>query len=132
MPRDAPASNWKTAPSLFYNRSDRYALALDAQGSPRIVWNQGQSNVPAAAALDDTILYGWCDAQCESPDNWKNFTVGLPNKQGTKSLSLALTQDSRPIIAYDAEPSPYAQSVVVCKSQATRDSSVAIFSARYR
>ncbi len=107
------AANWSAIQPLYYLASERFALALDAQGRPRMAWNQGQTGLAGEAANDLKVFYAWCDSGCATAAAWQGSGVGLQARDGAEGLALALDPAGTPAIAYD-QSTPLALSLAVC------------------
>lgn len=110
------AASWVILPVLYYLGSERYALAVDGQNRLRIAWNQGQTGIAAEAMNDRKVYYGWCNGSCGDAASWQGFGTGLPADNGTEGLGLVVDGNGEPALVYDASPSPYTQSLLICTS----------------
>lgn len=95
--------NWQIEPLIVVNDNlvnEPFALALDAQGAPRIAFYDDAANLHALA-------YMWCDQTCSSgaaASNWNAFTTGLPSYSGRKGVALAIDASGIPHLAFGGSP----------------------------
>ena len=79
-------ANWSTEALLRNSFEGEVSLRLDAQGRPRIFYNESGAGAPPRR----DSLYGWCDTGCGVVANWTFVNVGLPTGDGDRGLDFDL------------------------------------------
>ncbi len=118
------AASWSSEIGLYYANHSA-SLRLTADGSPRLAFNQGYSEDPAAKAYNNKTYYAWCSSGCASPASWSGVEVptgDLESINGGPGPSLAVRSDGRPVIAFLAADSTRGFSAIACESDCEAES----------
>lgn len=94
----ATANHWSTPLGLYYMYNTALDIAVDAQGHPRLVFNQGHTGIAEAASNEQMTFYAWCDAGCTATDGWQSMSVGFKAGDGMAGVSVALDSAGSPVV----------------------------------
>jgi hypothetical protein len=106
---DQPAG-WSAQLNLWASIEGLVSLRVDAQGRPRIFFNENGAGSPAR----HLTLYSFCDSNCTAMAGWQTFTVGLEPSDGKEGLDFDLHGNGAISAAYQSADSKL--SVVTCPS----------------
>jgi hypothetical protein len=94
---------------IYYLAEYPFALRVDAQGSPRIAYYDGDAD-------NNVLFYAWPIASPLTVGGWSSYTLNYPTNDYW-SLDLALDSQGRPSVAYPTniiEDTPDGLSYVTC------------------
>ncbi|MBS1152705.1 MAG: hypothetical protein H6Q89_4403 [Myxococcaceae bacterium] len=96
------AANWSAEALVYYSDEGMVSLRLDAQGRPRILFNQDTAGQPAN---NEVTLYSFCEANCATNTNWTTYTIGLAATDGLKGLDFEIAGDGSVLGAFHSKDS---------------------------